>query len=540
MEQATPENYMTWLDWGMIVTYMLFVIAVGSLFAKRQTSTDRYFVAERKIPGWVAGISMFATLLSSFTFIAFPGWTYDHDWQLILRESMAPFAVIFCAILIIPIYRRAIRMSAYEYLEKRFGYIGRLYGTIGFLIGHFIKVGVVLYALSLTLSTVLGLDTKTIILILGLGTLIFTFFGGIEGVVLTEVVQGALMLFCGLLVIAFLSFKTDTSFAAFSTAWDAGKFKVIDPTFDLSRESSWVFALFGLFMFLTKYSTDQTMVQRYLLAPSVKEAVRGTMIGLACCILAWVIFFLIGSLLWGFYDLNPGRLSEAITKGDEVFPYFIGSELPMGVTGLVMAGLFAAAQSTISGDLNSIGACITSDFYCRFSKSQNARTQLLMGKMVILLSGLLMIGLAILMDLYPGGIAEFTMDVGAIVGAIIGGGLLALFLMGFFTRRVTKNGIYFGLCCSVIITFICVIFKDGKIVSIIPGFPIHLWTLPIFTNIITMVLAYLASLTLFRGAPAPIELTVHGYDLYSKLLLSVKNIFRGKSKAPKAKPPIGR
>lgn len=525
MEEITPDNYIALADWIIILAYMAFVLAIGVWAAKRQSSTDQYFVAERRIPGWVAGVSMFATLLSSFTFIAFPGWTFDRDWQLIIREAMAPFAVMFCAILIIPIYRQAIRMSAYEYLEKRFGYIGRLYGTIGFLAGHFFKTGVVLYALALTMSTILGLNTMTIVLAIGFGTLIFTFFGGIEGVVWTEVLQGGLMLFCGLFVIAFLLFNTETPFDTLTTAWHGGKFKVVDPHFDLTQESFWVFAFYGTFMFLTKYATDQTMVQRYLLAPSVKEAVKGTFIGLACCIAAWLIFFLIGSLLWGFYQLHPELLSDTVTKGDEVFPYFIGRELPIGMTGLVLAGLFAAAQSTISGDLNCIGACVTSDFYCRFSKSPSEKSQLLVGKLAILTSGILMIGLAILMDLYPGGIVEFTMDVGAIIGAIVTGGLLALFMLGFFTRRVNTRGMYLGLTTSILFTCIALYFKDGRIIRLIPSLPFHLWILPLFTNIATMAISYIASVTVFRSSLAPVELTVYGYNIYPKLVSNFKKLF---------------
>lgn len=519
---VVSRNYMSILDWCLVVGYLVFVIYLGARLARRQTSSDHYFVADRKIPGWAAGVSMFATLLSSFTFIAFPGWTYERDWQLLMREGMAPLAVIFCAILIIPIYRQAIRMSAYEYLEKRFGYIGRLYGTVGFLLGHFVKTGVVLFALSLALSTITGVHILIIIVVLGCATILFTFLGGIEGVVWTDVVQGALMLLGGLITIAVLFGKTDVPFEALTTAWDGGKFKLIDPTFDLTQETFWVFAFFGIFHFLTKYSTDQTMVQRYLLAPSVKEAVKGSLIGLACCIAAWLIFFFIGSLLWGFYQVMPERLGAAITTGDEVFPYFIGRELPIGLTGLVLAGLFSSALSTMSSDLNCIGACVTSDFYQRFAKEPTDKAQLFVGKITVLVSGILMIGLAIAMNLYPGSIVEFTMDVAAIVGSIIAGGLLALFMLGFFTQRVSRGGMYCALVFSIVLTGLALLHLDGKTVTVIPGFHFHLWILPIITNAITMIVAYLTSLTIFRAPPADKMLTVYGYDIYPKIIRNLK------------------
>lgn len=521
--EGAQQNFMTLLDWIVIAVYLTLIMYVGSRLAKQQTTSDRYFVANHRIPGWAAGISMYAALLSSFTFIAFPGWTYDKDWQLIMREAMAPFAVFFCAILVIPIYRQAIRMSAYEYLEKRFGYVARLYGTLGFLVGHFVKTAVVLFALALALSTITGVPIIWIILVLGLGTLIFTFFGGIEGVVWTEVIQGILKLVSGIVIILFLLFKTDTWFQVVPTAWAAGKFKVLDPGFDLTQECFWVFAFLGIFQYLVKYSTDQTMVQRYLLAPSVMEAIKGTLIGLLCCVTAWLMFFLIGSLLWGFYHLSPELLGSTVTKGDQVLPYFIGRELPAGLTGLVLAGLFASAQGTISGDLNCIGACVTSDFYDRFSKSKSDRMQLIVGKSTVLLSGLLITGLGILMTYYKGGIVEFTLDLSAVVGSIIGGGLLALFMLGFFTRRVTKRSMYFALGVSVIVTSLALLVKTGNVVSIIPGFSFHFWLLPIITNLITVLVALFASLFIFRDGLAPLELTVYGYDIFPKIGRSIKS-----------------
>lgn len=517
MDENALQNFMTFYDWVVVVVYFSVVLWVGMRVRRRQTSSEHYFVADQKIPGWAAGISMFAALLSSFTFIALPGWAYERDWQLLMREAMAPVAVVFCAAFIIPIYRRTIRISAYEYLEQRFGYMARLYGTVGFLAGHFFKSGVVFFALAVAFGTVMGVDKITIILVLGLTTLAFTFVGGIEGVVWTEVIQGGLMLLCGLLVIYFLLTLTDPPFAALSTAWGGRKFKMFDFQPDLSKEVFWVFALFGLFSFLTKYATDQTMVQRYLLAPTLKEAVSGTLIGLACCAAAWLIFFLIGSMLWGFYQIHPERLGAGITKGDEVFPYFIGRELPSGLVGLVLAGLLASAQSTISGDLNSVGACVTSDFYNRLNPGASQRRQLIVGKITVVISGLLMIGMAMLISLYPGNIVEFSMDVGALVGALVAGGILSLFMLGFFTRRVNKSAMYFGLGLAAILTGLAMIFQREKIITLVPGLSFHLWLLPVVTNIITMGATYLASVTFFRGPLAPVELTIYGYKKGEKM-----------------------
>jgi SSS family solute:Na+ symporter len=265
-----------------------------------------------------------------------------------------------------------------------------------------------------------------------------------EGVVWTDVIQGGLMLLGGGIVIFFLMvvLSPDQIGEPLTHAWSNGKMRYIDFTFDPTAETIWVFAFAGLFHYLTKYTTDQTMVQRYLLAPSVKDATKGALLGIGCCYIAWFMFFGIGSMLWGFYDLHPGRLPDYIDKPDKVFPYFIGSELPVGITGLVLAGLFSSALSTISSDINCIGACVTSDFYDRFSKKATETKRLIVGKVSVLVSGILTVCFALIITRYEGGIVRLTMDVGAYIGAIIAGGALAMFLLGFFTRRVTKQSMY--------------------------------------------------------------------------------------------------
>jgi SSS family solute:Na+ symporter len=299
-----------------------------------------------------------------------------------------------------------------------------------------------------------------------------------------------------------------------------------------------VFAVMGMYHFISKYMTDQTMVQRYLLAKSIASTVRAMAVSMVCCVLAWTMFSLIGTLLWSFYELNPerivGRVLEeggGVLKGDKVFPMFVGSELPPFLTGLILAGLAAATMSTLSSDLNSIGAVGVSDFYDRFAKKPTEAKRLMLSKILVISSGLGAIGISIVLTYYEGGIMQMTMDVGAFLGSVIGGGLLAMFMLGVFSPRTSKRGLYTGIAIGFVFTVWCMFTAGGQIATAsgaeaalaagksspyltVPDswsglmFTAKTWWLPVFSNILTFILAYGASLLLSPGHRAPVELVV--------------------------------
>lgn len=511
------ESYLTPWDWIGVIVYLGVLIYLGVVFSRRQKDTSRYFVAKRSLPGWAVGISIFATLLSSFTFIAFPGWTYERSWEILMREFMAPLTILAAGLLIIPLYRRSIRISAYEYLERRFGYIARVYGTVAFFIGHFFKIAVVLLTMSIALNSITGWDVTTTIIVLGLITVIYTTFGGIEAVVWTDVIQGLLMLGTGLLSIIFILFvvSPEGPMTIIQSATDAGKFRLVDSEFGWEKETVWVFAAVGFFHFLTKYTTDQTMVQRYLLSPTIKSTLWSMFVSIVCCMLAWIMFSLIGSLLFGLYSLHPDRVPEGIVSGDQMFPLFIGKELPPFVTGLILAGLTAATMSTLSSDLNSIGAVSISDFYNRFAEDPTEGTRLRLSKLIVASSGLASIGMAVWLSFYEGGIMRLTLDAAAIIGSVLSGGMVALFFLGFFFRKVGKQSLYISLIVGFLFCAVCVITGRGWLLFPEPiaflNFTAIIWWLPIFSNLIVFFLAIFLSYFLDRGYTAPDRYVVRSF-----------------------------
>ena len=509
-EISTFTYTLHWMDWVVLAGYALAIAAMGVFFARRQKSSQHYFTASGRIPGWASGLSLFATLLSSFLFIGFPGQTYAGNWEVILQHFVTPFVVLFVAMLIIPVFHSRIKVSVYEYLEERFGYGARVYGTLAFLAEHFFKMGVVLTAMSLAIYTITGWNQDTVIICLGLFTIGYTFFGGIEGVIWTDVAQGLLMLAASIFVIFFVLFfaSGDGAFAILGAAIEDDKFKLVDPDFDMSRKTVYVIVWMGVFHFLLRYTTDQTMVQRYITAPTVREARKSAFVSVTACMIAWITFSLIGTLLYGFYKINPDRLGAAVDKADQVFPWFIGHEIPGGFTGLILVGLLAASMSTLSSEFNSFSASITTDFYERLIGVLDNRRRLLLSKIIVLVVGAFAVALALLLSRYSGGIMLLVLNAWAGIGAVLGGGILATFFLGIFCPRTNKRGLYPALIAGFILTLWC--YATGHDWITLPQslsflkYTWHPWWLIGFSNLFVFAMGYFLS-RIFPEKPTAIS-----------------------------------
>ena len=284
-------------------------------------------------------MSIFATIISSWAFLELPGKSFKDDMQYLVVIASIPITVLIATFFIIPIFRRKIKLSAYEYLERRFGLFARFYGNIAFILGHFFKMSMVLYLLCLAIAGVTNWNLFVLIITVGIATITYTFFGGIEGVVWTEVVQGFLLLAGGVISLLFLLFAGSAGACdVLEEAYIAGKLNLVTFDFDWSRASVYALVCFGFSLYMTKYATDQTVVQRYLLSSSTRQACRSLWVSVVFLGIVWVVFMFIGVLLWVFYNTQPQLLPEVVRqKPDQVFAYFIGHQLPDGVTGLILA-----------------------------------------------------------------------------------------------------------------------------------------------------------------------------------------------------------
>ena len=449
-------NSLRTLDLLVIAIYFVAVAAIGLRFARRQKSTETYFVAERKIPWWAMGLSVFATIISSITFIAYPGAAFKGNWNQLVPGFMAVGVLLVVGTTLISFFRHAVGMSAYEYFEKRFGYGARAYSALAFAAGHFSKMGFVLFTVTVAVCGMTGWDKYHVILGAGFVTILYTLFGGLEAVIWTEVLQGIVKLIGVLVVIGVLiSIMPGGAGAAFHLASEHSKFSLGDFKFDLTANGNfWVMLLYGGFWYLQKYAADQTLVQRYLVAKSDRAALKGVALGALLCVPAWTAFMLVGTLLWAYYQLSsealPAYLLDQNGKviADQVFPYFLTTKIPAGLAGIFMAALFSAAMSTMSSDLNCLSAVGVEDYYRRLRRNSTDRQRLLAGKIIVGVSGALAVGIGAFIARKGEGALTLYYAATSIVSA----GLAGMFLLAFFSRRANRQGLWVGIVAALVFT----------------------------------------------------------------------------------------
>ncbi len=437
------------IDWTIVVLSVVLVAVAGAYFARRQKSTEQYFVGGRSVPGWAAGLSLFASIISTITFLAYPEQGFAGDWTLMVPNFTLPLVIAFVCLTVLPFYRRYVRMSAYEYLERRFGYPARAYAALQFLLINVFRLSLVLLLSAKAIHTFTGWDTRQVILACGVITIVYTVLGGFEAVVWTDVLQSLILLSGGAVCVLILLFMPENGpLEILRTASQDSKFHMLDFSWDLQRPTFIVLVLYGIFGYSSLYVTNQDSVQRYLATPSERQATRGLWVGAVCCIATWSLFCLIGTLLYSYYKLHPGRLpAEIAAEKIKVFPYFVMSHFPKGAIGLVLAAMLAASMSTLSSLMNSMSLVTVCDFVGRVAHMTSDRRRLVTGKIVTCLWGTIGTLVALAMIGVERAL-QFTYD----CTSILSGGLLGLFMLAFLVRRASAAGIYAGLAAGVLIT----------------------------------------------------------------------------------------
>lgn len=496
-----------WLDLVTVAVYMIGMLLIGLYFSRKQKSTEEYFVANRSIPSWAMGISLFATIISSVTFIAYPGSGYAGNWAELIPGIMVIVVLMLIGLIVIPFYRHVVGMSAYEYFGKRFGYGARAYSSFAFAMGHFSKMGFVLFLTSLPIKSLTGWETSHIILAVGAVTILYTLLGGIEGVIWSEVVQGLVKITGLLVVVGCLLFLTPGGpSAALDTAWEAGKISFGSTDWDFSRKTVWVMALYGIFFYLQKYTADQTVVQRYLVAKSDRAALKGVSLGVLMCVPIWALFLLTGSLLWSFYKLSAEALPKGL-KNDEVFPHFLVTHIPPGIAGIFMAALLAAAMSTLSSDLNCLSMVGVEDFYRKIRPQADDQRRLWIGKSLVAVFGIMSTVLALILALKT----ENALSAYFTATSIVSGGLVGLFALAFLSTRANRQGVWVGILASLLFTAWATLTVGGKIWDWGRfNFPLHDLMIGVGGHLVLVAVGYLSSLFFTSHHPNR-ELTIWGW-----------------------------
>ena len=511
------------IDYAIIIISLIVSLYIGFYFSKGQKSTKKYYAAEGKVPAWAIGMSILATLVSSVTFLAYPGEGFSNNWILLVQGLMVPLVLLTVIWGLVPLYRNVIGISAYEYFEKRFGYFARLYGSLGFILAHFSKMGTVFYLLGLAIASLMGLDTLTVIWILGIIIIILTLLGGIEAVIWLDVIQGFLLIAGGIIVLTILLFTPEGGpSAVWEVAKENGRVGFGPFDWDFTRLTFWVMAINGVFYAIQKYGTDQTVIQRYLTARTNRDGIKASLMGVFLSVPLWALFMFIGTALFAYYQLMPGATLPDNIRPDAVFPLFIMNELPIGVTGLIISALIAAAISSLDSDLNCLSAVLTEDFYGKLKKNASDVQKLRFGKIMVVVSGVMAMLVATLYT-YLGD--ESVLGIVFGLYAIFSGGIAGMFLLGLFSKRANKKGLYIGIAVCVLFTGYAVLtsskINDQLILDFGNwNFKQHKYMLGVYSHIILFVVGYLASL-FFKKQDIDESLTYYGWSRKKRKMIGL-------------------
>ena len=455
-----------WLDQLLLGVYLLGMLATGVYFARRNTDTEEYFVGGRRFSGWVIGLSMTGTAISSITFLSMPADSFKTYWLRFLPYVFVPFAAAIAAWLFIPFFRRGGVTTAYEYLEARFGPSVRVYGAATYIAAQLLRTSLVLYLVALLLHELVGFSVVTCILLAGGLVAVYTIVGGIDAVIWTDVVQTVVLasgsLLCLGVIIAELPgglgqiFEVASAHQKFALGYVAnGELVHISWGLDLGEKTIPLMVMMSATYFLTEYATAQHFVQRYCAARSIGEARRAMLYTVVVSLPTWLFYMFLGTSLFVFFQVFPDHEAAAMLSGakkaEQIVPYFVLHHLPAGLAGLVIAAALAAGMSSLDSSINAIATVGTVDIYQRhIAPGRRDRHYLHVAWALAAAASLGMLGGAVWLLETDG---RTLQDTSIKLTSLLGGGLLSIYLLGFFTDRGDARAVWGGIACTALFTF---------------------------------------------------------------------------------------
>ena len=443
--EMTYTAHFGWLNWLVLILYLVGMIGLGVYFMKRQKGGEDFFKGGGRIPWWAAGISIFATMLSAITYMSIPAKAYATDWTYYPMQIcilLVSFPVIRYYL---PFFRRLNVTTAYEYLERRFNYATRFMASLLFIVFMVARTALVIFLPSLAMTAVTGIDIYICIVLMAVITIVYCTMGGVEAVVWGDVIQGIILVGGAVLAAVYLITNTEGGASGFwDIATDNNKFQMFVWSLDWKSATFWVVILGGLANNLISYTSDQTVKQRYLTTKDERSAARGILTNGLMSVVVTIAFFTIGTGLYTFFKTHPAAMDMTMQKTDAIFPFFMMSQLPAGLAGLLIAAVFAATMSTIASNINSISTAFTVDFWGRFRKVSEAgqvRTARISGVM----AGLIGMFIAILMAMVD---IQSLLDYFNTILGLLSGGIGGLFMMGIFFQRIGSRAALIGFCAG--------------------------------------------------------------------------------------------
>ena len=435
------------LDLIIIAAYVAGVTWFGWRFGRKQKSVRDYFIGGRDVPWWAITFSIVATETSTATFVSIPGLAFAGNMtflQLVFGYLIGRVAIV---LIFIPLYFRGELFTVYQTLDQRFGPHAKRAASALFLITRSLADGLRLLLAAIVLRELTGWSFAVSITIIGAATIVYTYLGGMKAVIWTDVTQLFIYL-AGALVAGYILLDRIPGgwgeYVAVGSA--AGKFQIFDFPFSISKTYTfWAGVIGGAFLTTATHGTDQMMVQRYLCARSARQATAALLASGAIVLAQFALFLMIGAGLYVFYNHFPP--AAELARADRVFPFFIVNELPAGVSGLVIAAIFAAAMSTLSSSLNSSATASLTDFYRPLVKKELSDERYLkISRWMTAFWGLAQIVVAIAGT----GVNESIVNQALGIAAFTNGPVLGIFLLGALTRRVFEKGALIGLAIGIL------------------------------------------------------------------------------------------
>ncbi len=509
-------------DLMALIGYLLIVMAIGLYFSKKNTSTEEYFVGGRSFSGWVIGLSLVGTSISSITFLAYPGDAYKTAWLRYLPNLMLPFAIFVAAYVFLPFFRRGNTITAYEYLEDRFGPSIRVYGALTFILGQLVRISIILYLLSLLIHELTGLSSEMSIILGGLFVAIYTIVGGIDAVIWTDVLQTIVLMLGGIFCIVIIIDTLPGGLEQImSVAYEHGKLAFaelkegelipVEWSFSLQDKTGSMLLLMGLTAWLTEYSGNQNTVQRFCASKSDAEARKAMYVCAFTSLPIWAFYMFLGTALYVFFQIFPTDTATQILDGqlkaEQILPYFINHYLPSGIAGIVIAAALAAAMSSLDSSINAISTVSIVDIYKRFSKTERSDGHYLwVAKLIAMfVSVFMIIGAILLMNAET----KTLQDTATILVSIVSGGVLGIYLLGFFTNQGDSRAVWVGLLLTSLFTIWTILAKK----ELLPngwGLPFDLYYTAIIGNLLMFLTGFIMALFIFPRRTLVGDLSVWG------------------------------
>ncbi|MBL9204897.1 MAG: sodium/solute symporter [Opitutaceae bacterium] len=489
------------LDVVAIGAYLLVMLGVGWISARRSASAEHYFVGHRDFPGWLIGLSMLGSIISSTTFLALPAAAYVLDWRQLTINLMVPLVAVIAIVIFIPFFRRGGLTSAFEYLGDRFGPGARLYGTLSFIVLQLIRLAQVLFLLALPMQFITGASLEAVIVGAGIFVGLYTIAGGMETVVWADAVQAAVKIFGGVLCLICLLRLLPGGFAQVVEVGSAhGKFSLGSFDWDLTQRTFWTVAMLGVLNWLNIYSGEQTIIQRYVSARSTWEARKATMLFSSVAVPVWTMFFFIGTALFVFFIIRPDPAVAGL-QPDQMLPYFVLTHVPAGLAGIVIAAVLSAAMSAIDSGVNSIATVTVVDLVKPYlARNRTDRFYLQTARVTTAVAiSLAVVGALVFTRLEK----ESMNDVSLIVFSVLGGAITGVYMVGFFTRRVDAFSVNAALVGAILLN----LYLGLGVVGVLPDawrLGVHSYWVGAIVNLAFVVVAY--AISLFR-APSRRDLT---------------------------------